>query len=200
MKFSYVPVFDGSKLVAHDLFHEQPDGRFKPMFRFDGIYGDVRDLDVLARIAALPSMIEAAKSATFMIGSIQEEFQETGSGNAVLWRLKTANRRATEIVDTNFWSFGPVDEEDRFETFHELDAAALELTETTAMAARQIEYLGGKFGARDWEGAVAAADKAVAKAERIEPWFESEEFRNQYEEWRASSSAALEAARAKFRR
>lgn len=202
MNPGYVPIIDDARrVVAHDLFDVMPNGKSIFVFRFEGFYGDHRDVGVFARMAALPSLIAAARSAAHMIESIQEEFQETGSGNAVLWRLKTAFRSASAVVDTNYWNFDKAkDDEERFECFHELDSAAVALVEASEMAALQIEYLAEKFGAKDWEAPVAAVAAAVKLSEGVEPHFENDDYRHIFEEWRSAGAAALEAARARFGR
>lgn len=202
MNPAYLPIVDDARrVVAHDLFDVMPNGNSIFVFRFDGFYGDLRDVGVFSRMAALPALIAAAKDAAHMIESIQEEFKETASGNTILWRLKTAFRAAQAVVDTNYWNFDKVkDEEERFECFHELDGAAVTLVEASEMAALQIEYLADKFGAKDWEAPVAAVAAAVKLSEGVEPHFENDDYRQIFEEWRTTGAAALEAARARFGR
>lgn len=202
MNPSYVPVVDVTgRVVAHDLYDIMPKGNCKFVFRFGGFYGDVRDIGVFARIAALPALVTAAQSAAQMIDSIHAEFQETGSGNAVVSRLKTAYRSASAIVETNYWAVGAIKNVDeRLEVFHELDTAAVALVETARMAALQIEYLAAKFGASDWEGPVAAVAAAVELSEDVEAYFGSEALRKKFDEWRVSSAEALAVNLAKFSR
>lgn len=144
---------------------------------------------------------EAAQSAAQMIDSIHAEFQETGSGAAVVSRLKTAYRSASAIVEINYWTVGAIENVDeRLEVFHELDTAAVALVEAARMAALQIEYLAAKFGASDWEGPVAAVAAAVELSEDVEAYFGSEALRKKFDEWRVASAEALAVNLAKFSR
>lgn len=187
--------------VAYHVQQRLADGKTPYEFRFDGLYGDVRDEAVVARICGLRALVKAAKSAADTIEKIQKTFQETGSGNAVLWRLKTTYRKTAEILDTNWHVFDEaLDEEERQQSFHELDAQAVSLIEAAAVSARQIEYLAEKFGATDWEGAVAAVDAAVGRSESAELRFQDDEHRADYEAWRTRSAAELAENRARFRR
>jgi hypothetical protein len=187
--------------VFFTLCQHLPNGASQIVFNFPGIYGDIRDLDVLARIAALPALIDAGKEAAKSIENIQSSHQETGSGNAVLWRLKTTLRRTSDIFDTTFWKVeGVRDEEDLLESFHELDTVAAALVESVKTAASQIEYLAHKFGASDWEQSIVDVHDAVKLSKKIELSFGNDEHRGNFESWRAGSAAKLEASLARFRR
>lgn len=185
--------------VVHDLKARVGEDEWLPVMRLNGLYGDVRDNDVAARICALPALVVAGRRAVEIIEELHAAHTATGSGNAVLTRLKLKSETALLRLTTARRDLPAVSAETEAAIVDGLDGSARDLVDMVSEAVNQIQYTVEKFGVTDPAYDTAPLETAVDLAEKRVFHFEGDG-QARFDEWSTASAAALAAARAKFSR
>jgi hypothetical protein len=185
--------------VVHDLKTRGDDGEWLPVLRLNGLYGDVRDNVVAARICALSALVVAGGRAATLIEELHAAQKATGSGNAVLLRLKLKTETALLRLTTARRDLPAASAETEAAIVDGLDGSARDLVDIVSEAVNQIQYTVEKFGVTDPAYDTKPLEAAVDLAEKPVFHFEGDG-QARFDEWSTASAAALAAARAKFSR
>jgi hypothetical protein len=185
--------------VVHDLKARSGDGEWAQVLRLNGLYGDVRDNDVAVRVCALPALIAAGRRAVELIEELHAAQKATGSGNAVLMRLKLKTETSALRLATARRDLPGASAESEAALVDGLDVSARELVDVVSEAVNQIQYTVEKFGVIDPAYDTKPLEEAVDLAEKPFLHFEGDGW-FRFEEWSTASATALAAARAKFSR